>query len=220
MNRRVLSVSSKIHREPRQARSQASTERLLDAALEVIATDGLGGLSVAEVSRRSGVANGSLYHRFGDRAGLLAAAQERFDRLVKGEWATMSADMEQSDDAASFLTRLVEPFLRLFSEHRALFSAFIISGHDDAGVKARGAQTDRFAAAEIGGTLARRFGCPPDAAAAAYELLLGQAVLLVLAEGEGDPPTREARVRHLVRALLAVVQGGSRGAGPPLDQEA
>lgn len=218
MNKRVLSGASKVPREPRQARSQASTERLLDAALEVIAKDGLGGLSVAEVSRRSGVANGSLYHRFGDRAGLLAAAQERFGRLVKGEWATMSAAMEQSDDATSFLTRLVEPFLRLFSEHRALFSAFFISGHDDVGVKARGAQIGQFAASEIGGTLARRFGCPADAAAAAYELLFGQAVLLVLAGGEEAPLTREARVRHLVRALLAVVRGGSEGTGPSLHQ--
>lgn len=55
------------------AESQALHDRVLRAALEVIRTDGLAALTIAELTARSGVSNGSLYHHFGSRGGIVRA---------------------------------------------------------------------------------------------------------------------------------------------------
>lgn len=45
-------------RKPQQSRSQQSTGRMLDTALAILDREGLEGLSIAAVSRESGVSNG------------------------------------------------------------------------------------------------------------------------------------------------------------------
>ena len=56
----------------------ASTiDRVLAAVGAILDTGGEGSLRLAEVSRRSGVSVGSLYHHFGSREGVIDAARER-----------------------------------------------------------------------------------------------------------------------------------------------
>lgn len=64
------------HKNPdkRRARGEASRERILREAIGLMAEEGYGSLSVAAVSRRAGVSVTSLYHHFGDKAGLVDAA--------------------------------------------------------------------------------------------------------------------------------------------------
>jgi AcrR family transcriptional regulator len=50
---------------------------LLDAAIEEIAIAGTRGMRVEAVARRAGVSPALIYHHFGDRGALLAAALER-----------------------------------------------------------------------------------------------------------------------------------------------
>ena len=64
-------------RTPLQTRSTSSSDRMLEATRELLETGGLQAVTVAAVADRAGTSNGSLYHRFGDRAGLLQAAQDR-----------------------------------------------------------------------------------------------------------------------------------------------
>lgn len=59
------------------------SRQVLDAALEIIASDGPDHVSMREVARRSGVSHQAPYHHFGDRAGIFAAiAAEGFDHLA------------------------------------------------------------------------------------------------------------------------------------------
>ena len=58
-------------RPPRQARSQASLDRLLAAVERVIAERGVARLTVQEVARRAGLATGTLYTRFENKDALL-----------------------------------------------------------------------------------------------------------------------------------------------------
>jgi AcrR family transcriptional regulator len=54
------------------ARLNASRERILSAALEIVAEDGYAGCTVAAVAERAGVATGSVYRHFPGKADLVA----------------------------------------------------------------------------------------------------------------------------------------------------
>ena len=62
------------------------SDRMLDAARAVVLRDGPRAASVAAIARESGAPVGTLYHRFGNRDGVLAAAWlralERFQRCA------------------------------------------------------------------------------------------------------------------------------------------
>jgi len=72
-------------------------------------------LNIAAVSRESGVSNGALYHRFGDRHGLVVAAQDRFLGQVETEWQATVAPLEKLADPQELLTRLVEAWQEVTS---------------------------------------------------------------------------------------------------------
>lgn len=115
-----------VRSAPQQRRSVESTEKMLDAAEALLAEGGPDALTISAVVERSGVSNGSLYARFGDRRGLLAAAQDRFlDRLQTGLGAAMRQVEQQSalDDAVRML---VEMFYDTFTRNRQAFNAFMM----------------------------------------------------------------------------------------------
>lgn len=63
-------------------RGRASRERILDAAVAVVAAEGLRATTLESVCRRARVPKTSVYWHFGSKDGLLAALVER----VAGEW--------------------------------------------------------------------------------------------------------------------------------------
>ena len=67
---------------PKQARSEDTARRILDAAQELIEREGLSALSIPEVVRRARSSTGSFYARFKDKNALLAALEERFFQEV------------------------------------------------------------------------------------------------------------------------------------------
>jgi AcrR family transcriptional regulator len=72
-------------REPQGSEPEAPTtrERLMDAALDYIAENGvLGGLNLREIAERVGVTPANIYHYFGSRRGLLRAALNRESRRL------------------------------------------------------------------------------------------------------------------------------------------
>ncbi|MEU6371637.1 TetR/AcrR family transcriptional regulator [Streptomyces sp. NPDC046909] len=194
-------------RAPVQSRSQQSTDRMLDAALAILEREGMEGLNIAAVSRESGVSNGALYHRFGDRHGLLVAAQDRFLNDVTTYWMATSEPLWHLDDPDELLTGLVDLFLRLFAERRSVFHAFMVTGRADPDLHSQGAAMMRRAADHFVSRFGERFGCTPSAAATVHQILQAQAILLVFF---GDATTAavsgtEER-RYLVRALSAILR--------------
>ena len=71
---RLLSSVSR----PKQARSEQTLYRLLDAAEELIQEKGLGDVSIPEIVRRAKSSVGGFYARFKDKDELLRALEERF----------------------------------------------------------------------------------------------------------------------------------------------
>lgn len=72
------------------------TDEILDAARAIVLADGPRAASVAAISRASGAPVGTLYHRFGNRDGILAAAW--FRALERFQAGALAADAVHRDD--------------------------------------------------------------------------------------------------------------------------
>ncbi|MER6186071.1 TetR/AcrR family transcriptional regulator [Streptomyces sp. NPDC001652] len=195
-------------RQPLQARSQDSAAKVLDAALAILGSQGPGALTIAAVSKASGVSNGSIYHRFTDRRTLLVAAQDRFLAQIEEAWLSHTAAVWAVADDDALLRRMIEAFTDVFTEYRLVFQAFMLSGYDDPQLRARGAASTRRAAREFGALLAQRFGTTPEAADTAYRILWGQAVSTALFADEEITElavSGQSRQEYLFQALKAVL---------------
>jgi AcrR family transcriptional regulator len=64
-------------RSPRQARSRATWEAIVEAAAQILERDGAAGFNTNSVAERAGVSIGTLYQYFPDKQAILAAAAKR-----------------------------------------------------------------------------------------------------------------------------------------------
>lgn len=117
---------------PKQARSQRTLARLLDAAEALVAERGLEGLSIPAVARRAKSSVGGFYARFTDKAGLLRALEERFFQQVferleglvdRRRWA--------SAPPADFVHAAVCELVCVVEEKRQLLKAFMFRASQD-----------------------------------------------------------------------------------------
>ncbi len=70
-------ISRNQRRRPRQARSRATWEAIVEAAAQILERRGPGGFNTNEVAERAGVSIGTLYQYFADKHAILAAAVRR-----------------------------------------------------------------------------------------------------------------------------------------------
>ena len=76
-------------------RSEAARRRLLDAALEIVATSGVTAVTADAVARRSGVAKTTLYRHFGSIDGLVfAAVAHSVTAQAPPDTGTLRGDLE------------------------------------------------------------------------------------------------------------------------------
>jgi AcrR family transcriptional regulator len=112
-------------------RSEDARRRLIAAALEIVATEGVGAVTADAVARRSGVAKTTLYRHFGSTDGLVfAAVDESVTAQVPPDTGTLRGDLESIhrrylDVAASRRSRELFAWMVAKSiesaEHRELF---------------------------------------------------------------------------------------------------
>lgn len=196
-------------RAPQQLRSAGSADRMLEATLELLA-GGLQAVTVAAVAEAAGTSNGSLYHRFRDRTGLLLAAQDRGlgDLEAAVAQAFAAADDEPDDEQA--VRMLARSAVDLFAGHRGALRAFLVEGQ---GVVDFAPRNDAFAhglAVTVTGWLRARFGAAPLAAEAAYRMIHALGVTQALLDGERvstTPLPSDVLADALAVAVLAVVRG-------------
>jgi AcrR family transcriptional regulator len=90
-------------------RGAATVDRALRVVGEILDEGGDGSLRLADVSRRSGVSIGSLYHHFGSREGLIRAARERqFEESLPEQSADETAYLIASATPEEFIERFEE----------------------------------------------------------------------------------------------------------------
>jgi len=120
-------------RPARQARSEATLERLLDAAEELFAAQGVDGTSMAAVATAGRSSIGSLYTRFPDKTALVRAVQLRVVRRLFGAVADglSVGDPPAAQPAAELVAALVSTLARGILGQAGLLRAIIVSGVSD-----------------------------------------------------------------------------------------
>lgn len=98
-------------------KGRATKESLLDAGEAIAAEAGAQGLTVAAVTARAGVAKGTFYVHFDDRAGFVRALRARFQGHV--EAAILSA-VESLPPGRAFLAAVIDGYLDACVAHRAV----------------------------------------------------------------------------------------------------
>jgi AcrR family transcriptional regulator len=125
-------------RPPRQARSQETLDRILDAAEHLVAEKGFADATVAEVVRRADSSVGAFYARFRDKDGLLYALYERY---LEQAMATADVALDPARWAGATIAevlRAVVPFLvSVYREREGLIRAFVLRNHLDPEFRAR-----------------------------------------------------------------------------------
>ena len=82
---RVRMVTAVRYRTEMAETRRLTPEDWASAALEVMAADGLDGVSIEGLARKLGVTKGSFYWHFADRAALVTAALDLWERLGTNE---------------------------------------------------------------------------------------------------------------------------------------
>lgn len=90
-----------------QARLDAQRAAILDAANELLAERGYAGCSVAAVAERAGIATGTVYKHFADKAALVV---ELFRGVVNHEVDAVRAAGEKPGDPAERVVAIFETF--------------------------------------------------------------------------------------------------------------
>ncbi|HTE46878.1 MAG TPA: TetR/AcrR family transcriptional regulator [Gemmatimonadaceae bacterium] len=123
-------------REPRQARSLETYERMLDAAEEILLETSFDDATVAEVAGRAGVTIGAFYARFADKDALLRQLELRMEK----DFIALNAD---NDDEIARLTleALVlnhhRRLIGVYRRRRAIARALVLRSHTDPALRRR-----------------------------------------------------------------------------------
>lgn len=81
-------ATTAVHRRSQAERRATSRAALLEASLATLTVDGSAGFTTAEVCRRAGLSQGSLFKHFGSRSELLAATTEYLFGLLRADYTT------------------------------------------------------------------------------------------------------------------------------------
>lgn len=196
-------------RAPLQSRSESSAERMLDATLRLLEDGGEGAVTVAAVARAAGTSNGSLYHRFGDRHGLMLAAQTRVLGAIEAETGAAFARADEEVDDERAVGLLAAAAVDIFGRHRAAMRAFLVGRAGSEEAEALSTAFTHRVGARVTRWLGERFGAQAGDAEAAWRLLFGLGATRALFEDEQVSPAPVGRAElsgSLARAVLAVVR--------------
>src|SRR5690348_3112978 len=115
----------------------AARAAVLDAAAQLFDTRGFAVVSIADLTAASGVSNGSIYHHFGAKEGVLAAlVVDALAGYQDGLLATLDA---HAGDAAAGIHAAVAFELAWFEHHRRA-ARLVIAHRDQVAASAAGAE--------------------------------------------------------------------------------
>jgi AcrR family transcriptional regulator len=108
---------------PERADAAANRRRILDAARRVLAERGADGTSIDAVTAEAGVGKGTLFRRFGDRAGLFQALLDDSLRSFQDEFIHGPPPLGPGAPAGQRLTSFFDHALELFDAQLELLLA-------------------------------------------------------------------------------------------------
>lgn len=117
---------------PKQARSEQTLSRILDAAEALIEEKGVSDVSIPEIVRRAGSSVGGFYARFRDKRELLRALEERFFDQLRVRVDALTQPERWHDAPIDALVRAcVQELVNTFREKQTLIAAFVLRAAQD-----------------------------------------------------------------------------------------
>jgi AcrR family transcriptional regulator len=107
-------------RAPSQLRGQARVGAILDAAAELVAEQGLAGVTMHAVAQRAKTSTGSMYHFFPDREAVLQALMDRHMQamdVITSELHAIPADDWKALSPSGAICRLMTPYTEYLQRH-------------------------------------------------------------------------------------------------------
>jgi AcrR family transcriptional regulator len=118
---RIASPASTMRKEPRQERSRATTDAILDAAAHILGERGWAGLTTNSVADVAGVSIGSLYQYFPNKLALIEAVRRRhFDQVLAVLRAAADDRVTRAQRVAALVDGMIAVHSRYPSAHRVL----------------------------------------------------------------------------------------------------
>lgn len=190
-----MTASSQLEwiRPPRQARSRATLDRLLDATEVLLAEKPWEVVGVADIAQRADSSVGAFYSRFSDKDAVLNALYERFVDEAVATYDEMFDPERWTGASVSAIVQAIIAFrVRIYSERVGLLRAFFHLAVYDKGFWVRGKRLRaHFTEAFVQLIIARRRELlhPEPASAAEFVARVIQSVLYhrVLFELEQSP---------------------------------
>ncbi len=199
-------ATSHLRNRPRQARSAARVEHLLDVAAEVFEEVGYDAATTNLVAARAEVPVGTLYRWFPDKAALAEALTDRYLATLVGIYDELLGDLLPNERIGEFLRRVLRRVLEETREQRALpallVSAMVPGGRANAGARLRRGLEDHVRElVEL-----RVPGIPDDVVARTAEVLVTLAHLVLAAAADDDEVHREEMTAEYVDVMLAYLE--------------
>jgi AcrR family transcriptional regulator len=204
-----------LRNRPRQARSAARVEHLLDVAEEVFEEVGFDAATTNLVAQRAEVPVGSLYRWFPDKAALAEALADRYLERLVDVYDRLLRDVDPGERIGDFIHRVMGELLAETQRHRAL-PALLVSAMVPGGRSTAGARLREGLEGHIRGLIEIRVpGVPPEVRDRASEVCVTLSHLIIAAAADPEEEHRTMLTGEYVDVLLAYLEAKFPSAGHP-----
>lgn len=129
-------MTEKTRRTPRQPRSEATVDAILEAAFQLLEADGIEALTTNHIAERAGVSVGTLYQYFRGKQAILAALAQRRaaaarDRIAELVIANSVAERPEIGTVRLIVRTLATAFEGSPATRRALLDALTHEGDEE-----------------------------------------------------------------------------------------
>ncbi len=198
--------STHLRNRPRQARSAARVEHLLDVAEEVFEEVGYDTATTNLVAARAGVPVGTLYRWFPDKSALAEGLTDRYLEKLEALYAGLMTDIAPEERIGDFVRRVMTRLADEIVTHRAmpalLVSAMVPGGRSRAGARLRaGLESHISALLEV-----RVPGIPDDLRGRSAEVIVTLAYLVLAAAADTDNLNRRVITDEYIDVMLAYLE--------------
>ena len=202
----VVPAASMPAMPKRKQRTPALREQVRDAALRILASEGVGALTARRLAAEAGTSPAAVYELFGDKAGVVRTLF--FSGFAQLGAALGEADGSRTDDPLEQLVVLTQRYRRFIVEQPALATVMFsrpFASFDPAPEEAAAGATVReriVGAVRRAIAAGRLHGDPTDVAHACVALVHGLAAAEAASRLGSSPAAVERRWDVAVRALL------------------
>lgn len=133
-----------LNRKPRQGRSLASFERMLEATKSLMIETGGDSFTLQDVSERGQVSIGSIYLRFESKDRLLhAVIAEELTAILAKERVMIDEVLAETDSLGAFLPLYIARYSAFLEQHAPLLRTIMARAEVDPAVSEPGKETAR-----------------------------------------------------------------------------